>query len=148
MKLNPFNKEAIDIMYNCSLFKFINVNNKYGNLTPIEEMIDIPFDIKRIYYITKVPHDLARGFHAHRKLHQVLICLNGSVKVKVKNPKEEQEFVLDNTSVGLYLGPYTWREMYDFSDGAVLLVLASDYYNESDYIRNFDFYIQEASKIY
>lgn len=135
-------------MYNCSLLKFLNINSKYGDLTPIEELVDIPFDIKRVYYITKVPQDISRGFHAHRKLHQVLICLNGSIKIKVKNPKEETEFILNNPSVGLYLGPYTWREMYDFSEGAVLLVLASDYYSESDYIRNIDFYIQEASKRY
>ncbi len=91
-------------MYNCSLFKFLNIGSKYGNLTPIEGLVDIPFDIKRIYYITKVPQDISRGFHAHRKLHQVLICLNGSVKIKVKSPKEEAEFTLDNSAVGLYIG--------------------------------------------
>lgn len=135
-------------MYNCSLFKFLNIGSKYGNLTPIEGLVDIPFDIKRIYYITKVPQDISRGFHAHRKLHQVLICLNGSVKIKVKSPKEEAEFTLDDSSVGLYIGPYIWREMYDFSEGAVLLVLASDYYNEDDYIRNIDFYMKEAFNRY
>lgn len=135
-------------MYNCSLLKFTNITGKYGNLTPIEEMIDIPFDIKRIYYITNVPTDITRGFHAHRKLHQVLICVNGSVKIKVKNPKEEADYLLNNSSVGLYIGPYVWREMYDFTEGAVLLVLASDYYNENDYIRNIDFYMQEACNRY
>lgn len=135
-------------MYNCSLFKFLSIDSNYGNLTPIEELLDVPFDIKRIYYITKVPQDIARGFHAHRKLHQVLICVNGSVKIKVKNPKEETEFILNNSSVGLYIGPYVWREMYDFSKDAVLLVLASDYYNENDYIRNIDFYMKEAATRY
>jgi len=131
-------------MYNCSLFKFLSIGTKYGALTPIEELIDVPFDIKRIYYITEVPQDVSRGFHAHRKLHQVLICLNGSVKIRVKTPKEETEFILNNSSVGLYIGPYIWREMYNFSEDAVLLVLASDYYHEDDYIRNIDFYMQEA----
>lgn len=131
-------------MYNCSLLKFLNITGKYGNLTPIEELVDVPFDIKRVYYITKVPQDITRGFHAHRKLHQVLICLNGSVTIKVKTPKEETDFILDNSSVGLYIGPYIWREMYNFSEGAVLLVIASDYYHEDDYIRNIDFYMQEA----
>lgn len=135
-------------MYNCSLLKFTNITGKYGDLTPIEEMIDIPFDIKRIYYISKVPTDITRGFHAHRKLHQVLICVNGSVKIKVKNPKEEADYLLNNSSVGLYIGPYVWREMYDFTEGSVLLVLASDYYNENDYIRNIDFYMQEACNRY
>jgi dTDP-4-dehydrorhamnose 3,5-epimerase-like enzyme len=128
--------------------KFTNITGKYGDLTPIEELVDIPFDIKRIYYITKVPTDITRGFHAHRKLHQVLICVNGSVKIKVKNPKEEADYLLNNSSVGLYIGPYVWREMYDFTEGAVLLVLASDYYNENDYIRNIDFYMQEACNRY
>lgn len=131
-------------MYNCSLLKFLNITGKYGNLTPIEELVDVPFDIKRVYYITKVPKDISRGFHAHRKLHQVLVCLNGCVKINVKTPMEETEFILDNSSVGLYIGPYIWRQMYNFSEDAVLLVLASDYYNEDDYIRNFDFYMQEA----
>lgn len=135
-------------MYNCSLLKFVNINSKYGDLTPIEEMIDIPFDIKRVYYITKVPPGIERGFHAHRKLHQVLICLNGSVKIKVKNPNEEDEFTLDSTSVGLYIGPYIWTEMHDFCDGTVLLVLASDYYDESEYMRNIDNYLQEAKDRY
>ena len=135
-------------MYNCSLLKFINIKDKYGSLVPIEEMIDVPFDIKRVYYITEVPQGITRGFHAHRKIHQVLICLNGSVTIRTKNPKEETEFILDNAAEGLYLGPYVWREMYDFSKGAVLLVLASDYYDEDDYIRNMDFYLHEADKRY
>jgi len=135
-------------MYNCSLLKFINLKSKYGNLTPIEETVDVPFNIKRLYYISKVPQGLERGSHAHRKLHQVLICLNGSVKVKVKNPKEEGEFLLDDATVGLYIGPYIWSEMYEFTEGSVLLVLASDYYNESEYIRNMDIYMEEANKRY
>ena len=135
-------------MYNCSLLKFMNLENKYGNLTPIEEMVDVPFDIKRIYYISKVPEGLARGSHAHRRIHQVLICINGSVRIKVKNPKEEDDFILDDSTVGLYLGPYTWSDMYDFSENTILLVLASDHYDESEYIRNIDIYLEEAKNRY
>ena len=135
-------------MYNCSLLKFVNLKNKYDDLTPIEEMVDVPFDIKRIYYISKVPQGLARGSHAHRKLHQVLICINGSVRIKVKNPKEENDFILDDSTVGLYLGPYTWSDMYDFSENTVLLVLASDHYDESEYIRNIDIYLEESKNRY
>ncbi|WP_297426233.1 FdtA/QdtA family cupin domain-containing protein [Clostridium sp.] len=135
-------------MYNSSLLKFVNLKNKYGNLTPIEEMIDVPFDIKRVYYISKVPKGLARGSHAHRRIHQVLICINGSVRVKVKNPNEENDFILDDPTVGLYLGPHTWSEMYDFSEETILLVLASDYYDESEYIRNFDIYLEESKNRY
>lgn len=135
-------------MYNVSLLKFKQVENKYGNLTPIEQRADIPFDIKRVYYISNVPEEISRGFHAHKKLHQVLICLNGSVKIKVKNPNEEEVFELNDPSVGLYIGNKVWREMFDFKDNAVLLVLASEYYDENDYIRNYDFYLSDAELYY
>lgn len=135
-------------MYNCSLIKFKDIIDKYGHLTPIESKLDIPFEIKRIYYITNVEQGVIRGFHSHRKLHQVLICLNGSVKIKTKNPNEEEINELNDPSIGLYIGPYVWREMFDFSEGSVLLVLASEYYDEDDYIRNYDFYLDEAMRIY
>ncbi|MBW9151356.1 FdtA/QdtA family cupin domain-containing protein [Clostridium estertheticum] len=135
-------------MYNCALIKFKDITDKYGHLTPIESKIDTPFEIKRIYYITKVEEGVTRGFHSHRKLHQVLICLNGSVKIRVKNPKEEEVFELNDPSVGLYIGPLIWREMFDFTEGSVLLVLASDHYDENDYMRNYDFYLEEAKKLF
>lgn len=135
-------------MYNCSLIKFKDITDKYGHLTPIEGKIDIPFEIKRVYYITQVEKNVRRGFHSHNKLHQILICLNGSVKIKTKNPNEEEITELNDPSVGLYIGPYVWREMFDFTEGSVLLVLASEYYNEDDYIRNYDFYLEEAEKRY
>jgi len=135
-------------MYNCSLIKFKQIDDKYGHLTPIESKIDIPFEIKRVYYITRVAEGVTRGFHSHRKLHQTLICLNGSVKIRVKNPNVEEVVELNDPSVGLYIGPFVWREMFDFTEGSVLLILASEYYDEDDYIRNYDFYLEEAAKIY
>ncbi len=135
-------------MYNCSLIIFKDICDKYGHLTPIESKIDIPFEIKRVYYITGVEDGVTRGHHSHRKLHQVLICLNGSIKIKIKNPNEEEVVELNDPSVGLYIGPYVWREMFNFTEGSVLLILASEYYNENDYIRNYDFYLEETLKIY
>lgn len=135
-------------MYNTALIKFKDIQDKYGHLTPIEGNLDIPFSIRRVYYITDVEQGVTRGFHSHRKLHQVLICLNGSVKIRIKNPSEEEIVELNNPSIGLYIGPYVWREMFDFSEGSVLLVLASEYYDENDYIRNYDFYLEEAEKRY
>lgn len=131
-------------MYNCSLLKFKNFSDQYGTLVPIESKIDVPFEIKRIYYIFNVEHDICRGFHAHRSLHQVLICLKGSVKIRVKNPDSEEIIELNDPSVGLYIGSYIWREMFNFTEGSVLLVLASEYHDENDYIRNYDFYLKEA----
>lgn len=135
-------------MYNCSLLKFKKIKDKYGNLTPIEGKYDIPFDIKRVYYISGVENGCVRGFHAHKKLHQVLICLNGTVKIRVKTPDAEEIYCLEKNDEGLYIGKLVWREMFDFSEDAVLLVLASEYYDEDDYIRNFDFYVKEASKLF
>lgn len=130
------------------MLKFKDIVDSYGHLTPIESRIDIPFEIKRVYYITGVQQKVTRGFHSHRKLHQVLICLNGSVKIRTKNPNEEEIFELNSPSVGLFIAPYVWREMFDFTEGSVLLVLASEYYDEDDYIRNYDFYLEEAVKRY
>lgn len=133
-------------MFNIGLLRFMDITDKYGHLTPIEGKIDIPFEIKRVYYITRVQEGVTRGFHSHRKLHQVLICLNGSVKIRVKNPSGEEVVELNDPSVGLYIGPFIWREMFDFTEGSVLLVLASECYDENDYIRNYDFYLEEAKK--
>lgn len=135
-------------MYNVGMMKLKKFGGKYGNLVPIEGTADIPFEIKRVYYIYDVPEHIRRGFHSHNKLHQVLICVNGSVKIAVKNGEEEEIIELKDPSEGLYIGPLVWREMYDFSQGAVLLVLASEYYTEDDYIRNFDHYLDQAVKFY
>lgn len=135
-------------MYNCGIIKFKNISGKNGSLVPIESTRDIPFDIKRIYYITDVGKGITRGFHSHRMLHQILICPKGSVKIKVKNPNEEQIYELSDNSKGLYIGPLIWREMFDFTEDSVLLVLASEYYDENDYIRNYDIYLEEAKKLF
>ena len=115
-------------------------SDSYGKLTPIEGRESIPFDIQRVYYIHEVDQDVRRGFHSHKNLEQVLICVHGSVKILLKTPDEEKTVVLDNPSQGLYIGPDIWREMYDFSCGAVLLVLASEHYDVSDYIRDYQQY--------
>ena len=133
---------------NIGLIKLRRFSDKYGNLIPIEGNLDIPFEIKRIYFIYGVDKNITRGFHAHRKLHQILICVNGKVKIKIKTPSEEEIVELNDPSVGLYLGRMTWREMFDFSEDAVLLVLASQYYDEKDYIRNYDFYLKEFENMF
>ena len=119
-------------MENTKLKLFNTYNDKYGKLIPLESNDNIPFDIKRVYYIYDVEEKVRRGFHSHKNLHQVLICVHGTVKILVKTPKKEKIIVLDDPTKGLYIGPNIWREMYDFEDGAVLLVLASEHYDESD----------------
>lgn len=123
-----------------------NKERPMGHLTPIEGNADVPFDIKRIYYLTRVPENTIRGFHAHKELQQVLICMNGKVTISVATPYEKQLITLDDPAKGLYIGPMIWREMYDFSPGSVLVVLASQHYNESDYIRDYRTYCEAAQE--
>ncbi len=126
----------------------VNADPEYGSLTAIECGIDFPFDVKRVYYIYDVPNGVRRGFHSHVDLHQMLICVHGSVKILTKTPYEEQETELSAANQGLYIGPMVWREMYDFSPGAVLLVLASEHYTEDDYIREYARYEELAQNYF
>ena len=120
--------------------------DKWGKLVALEGNGDIPFNIKRVYYIYGVEEGVRRGFHSHRKLQQILICVHGSVKILLKTPDKEEVVTLNKANEGLYIGPNTWREMYDFSDDAVLLVLASEHYKESDYIREYSDYEKYYNK--
>lgn len=129
-------------MKNVKTIRFKVNDDKWGRLVPIEGNDTVPFDIKRVYYIYDVNEEKRRGFHSHKKLEQVLICVHGTVKILVKTPKEEKVVVLNNPNKGLYIGNNIWREMFDWEDEAVLLVLASEHYDESDYIRNYDDYVK------
>jgi len=109
-----------------------------GMLVALEEFNDIPFRIKRVYYMYDTKEGVIRGFHAHKSLEQILVCIHGSCKVLLDNGKEKKVVSLEKPYEGLYISNRMWREMYDFSEDAVLLVLASEVYNEQDYIRNYD----------
>lgn len=122
--------------------KFQKHGDDRGMLIAIEELKDIPFSIKRIYYIYDTIDGVRRGFHAHKNLKQILVCVKGSCKLHLDDGYETAEILMNNPTEGIYLENNIWREMYDFSEDAVLLVLASEYYNESDYIRNYDDFIK------
>ncbi|MBQ9333463.1 MAG: WxcM-like domain-containing protein [Lachnospiraceae bacterium] len=109
-----------------------------GQLVSLEEMKNIPFDIKRVYYMYKTVGSAVRGHHAHKSLEQILICVHGSCRIHLDDGRETAEVLLDKPYVGLYIANNMWREMYDFSEDAVLMVLASQLYDESDYIRDYD----------
>ena len=126
-------------------YAFNKRRNDTGNLVFLEACRDIPFEIKRIYYIYEVEKGARRGFHAHKLLQQVLICIHGSCKIILDNGKEQATVILDNPAEGLYVGNATWREMYDFSSGAILMVLASDYFDEQDYIRDYEEFLRYHS---
>lgn len=113
-----------------------------GQLVALEEFIDIPFEIKRVYYIYDTLEGVTRGYHAHKSLEQIMICIHGSCKVLLDNGKEKKVVPLEKPYEGLYVANNMWREMYDFSPDAVLLVLASEIYDESDYIRNYEDFLK------
>ena len=123
-------------------YRFESHGDERGQLVALEEMKNVPFDIKRVYYMWNTIPGVPRGFHAHRKLEQILICVHGSCKIKLDDGKEVVHVPLDNPSEGLYISNAVWREMYDFTDDAVLMVLASEYYDVSDYIRDYDEFLE------
>lgn len=113
-----------------------------GMLVALEEFNDIPFEIKRVYYMYDTKEGVRRGYHAHKSLEQILICIHGSCKILLDNGKEKKIVSLERPYEGLYVANNMWREMFDFSSDAVLLVLASESYDESDYIRNYDDFLE------
>lgn len=113
-----------------------------GQLVALEEFKDIPFEIKRVYYMYDTAQGVRRGFHAHKNLEQILICIHGSCKILLDNGTEKKVVPLEKPYEGLYVSNDMWREMFDFSEDAVLMVLASELYDESDYIRNYDDFLQ------
>ncbi len=120
------------------ILTFKRVTDGRGDLYAAEGGRDVPFDIKRVYYITNAPEGVRRGFHAHRTLRQVMICLRGSVKLRLFDGRAHEELTLDSPDTGVYVGPGIWREMVEFEKHSVLLVLASEHYDEADYIRDLE----------
>ncbi|MBR4126189.1 MAG: FdtA/QdtA family cupin domain-containing protein [Alphaproteobacteria bacterium] len=108
-----------------------------GSLIALENGLNLPFDVKRVYYIYGTKPDVARGFHAHKKLKQLLIAVSGSVTVKCEYADRKKEYTLNRPDEGLLIEGFVWREMHDFSPDCVLVVLADEYYSESDYIRDY-----------
>lgn len=117
-----------------------------GQLVALEEFKDIPFKIKRIYYIYNTAKGVTRGFHAHKNLEQILVCINGSCKIRLDDGKEKKIVPLDKPYEGLYVANNIWREMFDFSPDAVLLVLASELYDPRDYIRDYEEFLKFVEK--
>lgn len=109
-----------------------------GALVALEGDHNIPFDIKRVYYIYATLPDVARGFHAHKRLKQVLIAVSGSVSIHCECASKKEVIVLDTPEKGLYIEGMVWHEMHDFSPDCVLMVLASEHYDETDYVRNYE----------
>ena len=131
-------------MLNYKIIEFKDLGDNRGSLISLEENANIPFAIKRVYYIFGTKDKIRRGFHAHKKLKQMAICVNGSCKFLLDNGKKKENILLDSPEKGLVIEDMLWREMYDFSSDCVLMVLADDYYDESDYIRDYDKFLKEV----
>lgn len=122
------------------------IQNSEGNIAVIENDV-IPFAIQRVYYLYDVPSSAQRGGHAHKNLHQVLIALSGSFDVVLKDGNSTQTITLNKPDKGLLINTKVWRELENFSSGAVCLVLASDVFDEDDYIRDFDDYMSYVNHL-
>ena len=117
---------------------FLIKGDERGGLIALEENKNIPFKIKRVYYIFDTKEGVIRGLHAHKNLEQVLVCVNGSCEILLDDGKEKSIIKLENRNEGLFIEKLVWREMFNFSADCVLMVLASDYYDEKDYIRDYN----------
>lgn len=128
------------------LIDFKKNSDGRGFLIAIEENRDIPFKIKRVYYIYDTPMDVVRGKHAHKILQQVIICLKGSCDFTLDNGEEKTLLYLNKPDVGLYIGNNIWREFTNFSSDCVLMILASEYYDEKEYIRDYKEFLKYLDK--
>lgn len=117
-------------------------SDRKGNLSVVENGKTLPFDVKRVYYLYDVPGGENRGSHAHRKLEQLIVAASGSFRVTLDDGNVKRSFVLNRPYQGLYVKPGMWRDLEDFSSGAVCLVLASEMYNPDDYIRDYDVFLR------
>lgn len=127
-------------IYNCNVIELAKVHNRAGNITAVNGNFDVPFDIKRVYYLYDVPGGETRGGHAHKELHQLIVAASGSFDVIIDDGTNKKTVSLNRPNYGLLVTPLIWRELVNFSSGAVLLVLASMKYTESDYVREYDDY--------
>jgi len=121
-------------------------SDRKGRLTPIYNSVHIPFDIKRAYYLYDVPAGSERGGHAHKELQQLIMAVSGSFDVVLKDGQNEKTFTLNRPFYGLFLPRHIWRELTNFSAGSICLVLASELYDEQDYIRDFEEFIRFKRK--
>ena len=130
----------------CKIIQLPKIEDVRGNLSFIEGRNHIPFDIQRVYYLYDVPGGSDRGSHAHKKLHQFIVAMSGSFDVVLDEGKEKKRFHLNRSYYGLYVCPMMWRYLDNFSSGAVCMVLASAYFDETDYYRDYSDFIRAVQK--
>lgn len=124
-------------VYDCSIIHFPKIKNRAGNITPIENNRNIPFAIKRVFYLYDIPGGEDRGAHSHKKCHQLLIAASGSFDIFLNDGFNKKTVTLNRSYMGLHIPPGIWAAEQSFSSGAICLVLASELYDEKDYIRDY-----------
>lgn len=132
---------------NCRIIELPRIEDPRGNLTFVESNRQIPFEIRRAYYLYDVPGGSERGGHAHKELQQLIIAMSGSFDIHIDDSQQRKTYHLNRSYFGLFVCPMIWREIDNFSSGAVCMVLASDFYAEDDYYRNYNDFSQAASKL-
>lgn len=125
-------------VYDCSIIELRKINNRSGNITPVTSSVNIPFDVKRIFYIYDIPGGEDRGAHAHKECHQFLIAVSGSFEIEMDDGINKRTISLNRPYFGLHIPPGIWAAEKGFSSGSVCLVLASHKYQEVDYIRKYE----------
>lgn len=128
-------------VYNCVILPLNKIHNRAGNITIVEGQKNIPFDVKRIYYLYDIPGGENRGGHAHKELYQLIVAASGSFDVLLDDGQNKKIVTLNRPDYGLMVVPGIWRELFEFSSGAITLVLASQKYDKDDYIRDYDRFI-------
>lgn len=136
----------MNTVFDCSIINLPRIHNATGNITAVNNGYELPFDTKRVYYLYDVPGGEARGGHAHKELHQFIVAASGSFDVIIDDGHVKRTFHLSRPYFGLYMPPGLWREIDNFSSGSICLVLASHLYNETDYIREYNEYLEYTKR--
>jgi hypothetical protein len=129
-------------VFDCSLLSLPEISTKNGSITAINNLIDIPFKINRVYYLYDIPNGETRGGHAHKGLQQLIVAASGSFEIIIDDCNSKRTIFLNSPHIGLLLPPGIWRELVNFSSGSICLVMASQKYTEDDYIRDYDEFIK------
>ncbi len=138
MNLKPFYKSTAA---DCKIIELPKIQNRAGNITPINNFKEIPFAIERIFYLYDIPAGESRGAHAHKTCHQFLIAASGSFEVMIDDSIIQRVYILNRPFMGLHIPPMIWAHEMNFSSGAICLVLTSELYDAKDYIRNYEDYL-------
>jgi hypothetical protein len=133
-------------VYDCVILPLNKIHNRAGNITIVEGQKNVPFDVKRIYYLYDIPGGEDRGGHAHKELRQLIVAASGSFDVLLDDGTNKKIVTLNRPNYGLLVVPGIWRELMEFSSGAICLVLASDTYKESDYLRSYKNFVSNKTK--